>query len=114
MTEKSSMTEKSEAIILAEVFEDVRGLTKFCLHRAKKVDPHRTYEAYGSPLNSLYWIMGHVVWAEYYLLVEALTGNKMEISWLKNFERGSNFEENRDNPTIEEVMRTMDLVHNQA
>jgi uncharacterized damage-inducible protein DinB len=114
MKEKSSIAEKSEAIILAEVFEDVRGLTKFYLHRAKEVDPFRVYEAYGTKLNSLYWIMGHIVWAEYYLLVEALTGNNMEIPWLKNFERGSNLEENNDNPSVEDIKQAMDLVHNQA
>ena len=58
--------------------------------------------------------MGHIVWAEHNLLVFALTGNKMEIPWLDKFERGSIPEINRENPSPEEILRTMDLVHERA
>src|ERR1700733_13171019 len=111
MAEKSSTDEKTEGMILAEVFEDVRELTKFYLHRAKKVDPFRGYEAYGQQLNSLYWIMGHIVWAEHNLLIAALAGGKMDIPWLDKFERGALGEVEQGHPSPEEIRQPMDLVH---
>jgi uncharacterized damage-inducible protein DinB len=58
--------------------------------------------------------MGHIVWAEHNLLIAAVTGNKMDIPWLDKFERGSSREENNENPSAEEIRRTMDLVHERA
>jgi uncharacterized damage-inducible protein DinB len=108
------MQEKSEGLILSEVFEDVRSLTKFYLSLANPVDPRREYAFEGRKLNSLYWITGHLAWAEHYLLVEAMTGEKMDIPWLDEFDMGSELQTQAKLPTVEEIHIAMDQVHERA
>ena len=108
------MQEKSESLILSEVFQDVRGLTKFYLSLAKELDPHTQIEVNGQKLNTLYWIAGHLTWSQHHLLVEALTGEKMDIPWLARFEIGSTPSDEPGLPKFEEILASMDLVHERA
>ena len=105
------MQEKSEGRILSEVFQDVRSLTKYYLAKANEVDPYREYEINGKKLNSLYWVAGHITWAEHFLLVEGLTGEKMDIAWLSNFKLGSSYTPSTELPSMDEIHAGMDLVH---
>src|ERR1043165_9556402 len=108
------MQEKSESQILWDVFEDVRGLTKFYLMRAAEVDPHRVFRGEDKSLNTLYWLAGHIVWAQHYLLVEALTGNRMDIPWIEKFDNGLEDTREAGLPSLEVIRETMDRVHEQA
>ena len=106
------MQDKTEAKILCEVFEDVRGLTKFYLSLAKDIDPKRECQVEGKTLNSLYWIMGHLVWAEHYLLIEAMTGEKLDIPWHDQFD--SQPVPDASLPEFDEILSTLDTVHARA
>ena len=108
------MQEKSESQILWDVFEDVRSLTKFYLARAEGVDPHRTFHGEDKSLNTLYWLTGHLVWAQHFLLVEALSGNRMDIPWIEKFDNGLEDTREAGLPSIEELHETMDRVHEHA
>jgi uncharacterized damage-inducible protein DinB len=111
------MQDKSEAQILAETFEDVRSLTKFYYSLAKEIDPRRNWEINGQKLNSLYWILGHIVWAEHYLLIEAMTGEQSDIPWLPLFDMAddqSSEVNGLPKPTIKEILLNMDAVHAKA
>jgi len=105
---------KSEARVLADVYQDVRKLTKFYLSKAEAIDPFQEYEVAGKKLNSLYWLTGHLVWAEHFLLVEGLGSSKMDIPWLPRFEIGNSLVQSEELPSLEEIQKTMDQVHNQA
>jgi uncharacterized damage-inducible protein DinB len=108
------MQEKSESQILWDVFEDVRGLTKFYLMRAAEVDPHRVFHGEDKSLNTLYWLMGHIVWAEHYLLVECLSGKRMDIPWIEKFDNGLEDTRAAGLPSVEAIRETTDRVHEQA
>jgi len=111
------MQDKSEAQVLAEAFEDVRSLTKFYYSLAKEVDPFRQWEINGHKLNSLYWILGHIVWSQHFLLVEAMTGEQSGIPWLPLFDMADSPATELNGvtkPTVEEVLQTMDAVHAKA
>jgi uncharacterized damage-inducible protein DinB len=108
------MQEKSESQTLWDVFEDVRSLTKFYLARAEGVDPHRVFHGEDKSLNTLYWLMGHIVWAEHYLLVEALTGKRMDIPWIEKFDNGLENTREAGLPSLDEIRETMERVHAQA
>jgi hypothetical protein len=111
------MQDKSEAQILAQTFEDVRSLTKFYYSRAQEMEPRKGWEINGHTLNSLYWILGHLVWSEHYLLVEAMTGEQSDIPWLPLFDMPddqSNDYNGLPKPTVEEIIGTMDTVHAKA
>ncbi len=108
------MQEKSESLILSEVFQDVRGLTKFYLSLAKALDPHLQFELNGQKLNTLYWLAGHLTWSQHFLLVEALTGETMGIQWLDRFEMGTILTDEPGLPTFEEILIAMDRVHHHA
>lgn len=105
------MQEKSESQILCEVFEDVRSLTKFYLSRAEGIDPYRQFQGEGMTFNTLYWLMGHIVWSEHYLLVEALTGRRMEIPWLDQFDNALDL--SVPLPSVDELLDGMERVHEQ-
>jgi hypothetical protein len=111
--------EKSESQVLSEVFQDVRSLTKFYLGRTEGIDPFHEFRSGEIALNTLYWLTGHIVWSQHFLLVECLTGRKMDIPWLDKFDNGLTADElaNRAElgmPTVEEIMETMDNVHEAA
>jgi hypothetical protein len=111
------MLQPNEANVLADVFQDVRNLTKFYLRKTEGIDPLKFYEIEGTRLNSLYWLVGHLVWTEHHLLVTGMSGESMPIPWLESFEFGSDPAELSTTaglPSFEEILGTLDDVHDQA
>ena len=109
---------RTEGLILSEVYQDIRGLTKHFLSQAKDVDPYQVLMVNGTPFNSLYWIMGHIVWSQHFLILRALADKDLEIPWFDRFERGSELmldpRSESELPTVEEIMETMDRVHEES
>jgi hypothetical protein len=101
----------TEAEILANVFEDVRNLTKFYIIKSRTLDSHKRYEIDGVRLNSRYWLIAHLVWTEHHLVVKGIGDRTMDIQWLDKFSFGSEPETHTDLPSLEEVMAKMDEVH---
>jgi len=105
----------SESETLAQVYENVRALTKFYIIKSKDLDSFKRYEVNGVLLNSRYWLLAHLVWSEHMLLVESLTGKSMDIPWLGQFEYGSEPPQTQDGlPSLDEVMSAMNEVHSAA
>jgi uncharacterized damage-inducible protein DinB len=107
-------TSISEASILADVYEDVRGLTKFYIAKSKRLDPHQRYEVNGQLLNSRYWLLAHLVWSEHMLIVKGIGDRSIDIPWLEKFSFGTEPPDHEGLPTMEEVLEKMDEVHKVA
>ncbi len=105
---------KSESETLTDTYEGVRNLTKFFFSKAKDIDVHKRRSADGVTFNSPYWMAAHLTWTEHMLLVEGLTGKKMDIPWLEDFRMGSAPPERNSNPTFEEALKKLDEVHAEA
>lgn len=110
----SSVTVKTEANIFADCFEDVRGLTRFYYSKLRDVDPFARIEVNGKKLNTIYWLMGHLVWAEHFLLVRAMGKPSMEIPWFDRFEFGAAPTHSEDHPSLETILQEMKHVHAHA
>ncbi len=103
---------KSEADILTEIFDSQRQLTKYYLSKLKEIDPLKTYTFDGVDLNSYYWIIGHLAWAEYFLIVRSCLNQKMDApEWLKLFSIGSKISDSAELPPFKSVLDFFKLVH---
>ena len=106
---------KSESRILAEVFESTRQLTRYYSSNLKGVDMMKEFKVEGNVINSPYWLIGHLVWSEQYLLIKALGGADLNIPWIGHFGFGSKLPEDTNGlPTIKEIFDTWKEVHQAA
>jgi len=108
------MKTKTEAQILAEAFESVRNLTKFYLQNLDDKDIHEQYELNGVKMNSAYWIAGHLVWTEHFLIIQGIGNKSIEIPWLDEFGFGSNPNDIKQKPGYKEVLSKLDEIHTEA
>ncbi len=109
------MSNKSEANILADAFESVRTLTKWYISKMKEVDMYKEFEVEGKKLNSAYWLVAHLIWAENFLLLECLGSNGADIPWLGQFSIKSKMPESRAGlPEIKEMLDAWKTVHAKA
>ena len=108
------MAKKSESETLADTYEGVRGLTKFFFSKTKDINVHKRWSVDGISFNSIYWMAAHLTWTEHMLLVEGLTGKKMDIPWLEDFAMGTVPPARNSNPTYEEALKQLDEVHKEA
>ncbi|HMQ69233.1 MAG TPA: DinB family protein [Ignavibacteria bacterium] len=105
---------KSESEILADVYEKVRDLSKFYLSSLSDIDIDKRIEADGIKFNSAYWIAAHLVWTEHSLILNGVAGDDMNIDWLNDYAYGCDPDKIKNKPPIEEVLKTMDEVHEKA
>lgn len=102
---------KSESVLLSEVFEMVRNLSKMYLNQLGKIDIHERIEYKGIKFNSAYWIAGHLTWTEHSLIVQGIAGEDMGIDWLEEFAIGNDPDKISKMPSVEEILKTLDEVH---
>ena len=104
----------TEATMLAEVYADVRSLTKFYLAKMRYLDPFKQHIVEDVKLNTMYWICSHLVWAEHFLIIEGLGGEKLNIPWMKYYAFGTQPSSHADLPEFQDVLKQMDIVHERA
>src|SRR4051812_21307446 len=100
------------ASVLCQAFNETRSLTLYYFHKLKDTDIDQTFVVNGIELNSAKWLLAHVVWAENFLILEALGGNKQSVEWLNKVSYGSNTK-SADLPNVEQIMADMNLVHDE-
>lgn len=76
-------------IVLSDTFATARQLTRYYLSKLKGFDPHLRFEVEDKRLNSTYWMVAHLIWAEDFLLLRSLGHKGLDISWLEEFKVGS-------------------------
>jgi hypothetical protein len=104
--------QRTEANVLADAYESVRVLTKWYISKLKDVDMKREFSVDGNKLNSAYWVVAHLVWAENFLLIQALGGKPFDVEWMKLFGIGSKFpDEGKGLPEMKELLDTWKLIH---
>ena len=103
----------TEANILANVFEQTRQLSRFYISRLKEIDPTATIQVNQIPLNSVYWIVAHLAWAEYFLLVTGTSGAQLkpEWAWLLQYGFGSDGNIAPNSPDFKTALDTLNQIH---
>jgi len=97
------------AATIAEMLDQSRKFNRFYI---SQLDPDRVHERYtleGKLLNSAYWIVGHLVWAEVSLVLIQEGKQDLDLPWLKEFQigkRDGNFETAPSWPELLGLMRT--------
>jgi hypothetical protein len=107
---------RTEAIVLTDTFQNSRQLTKYYLSKLKEVDPLKNYEYSGLSFNSYYWIIGHLTWAENYLLHKSVLGKGLDTpQWLEQFSIGQAVnDETTEWPSFQEVLNQFKEVNLQT
>jgi len=95
------------------MLDSARKLSKIYINRIKDVDLHKGFRINGVNLNCPLWIIAHIAWAEFYLVLETTKGQST-ISWLNNFQFGSSAEPQKDWPKFEEIELSMDIIHTES
>jgi DinB superfamily len=99
---------------LAALHDYSRKLLHVYLKPLEGVDPYKRYKAYGAKLNSIYWLVGHITWAEHNLALRGVVGKPMNIPWLDKFAFGTTLETQDGMPDFATVMSTLNQVHEET
>lgn len=106
--------QRTEAHVLADSYESVRLLTKWYISKMKTVDMKKEFVAEGNTLNSAYWIVAHLVWAENFLLLQALGAKEFQFPWLEQFGIGGNASLSGAAPEMKEILDAWKEIHSAA
>lgn len=102
-------------IVLAQMLDEQRNLTRFYIGKLKGEDMHREFEVNGYTTNSAYWILAHLCWAENMLAVQCMGANGADIPWLNDFKIHSlKGEKPAQQPTLEAVLAAFKQIHELA
>lgn len=77
---------------LIETLEFSQKLAVWYVSLLKEVDPYQRFEVNGMETNSLYWIIGHLAWAENMLILEGTFGESFGDANLAKFAIGEKHE----------------------
>ncbi len=108
------MHNKSEAEILLNVYKNVRSLTKFFIGNLGNIDIHKSFELNGIGMNTAHWIVSHLAWSENMLILNSVGNTDAEISWLNEYEFGSNPSQVKTRPEMGALLQTLDSIHGKA
>ena len=97
--------------VLSDTYAAARQLTRYYLSKLKEADPHTRHSFNGVELNSTYWLVAHLIWAEDYLLLRALGHPGTGIKWLDQFKVGSNPKEVTLNSPFKELLDLQKEAH---
>jgi hypothetical protein len=107
------MSEELKTII--EITKRTRELANYYIHKTKDVDVKKRFDVDGKKLNSIYWLVAHMAWAQNNLIIRSTGGPNPEVKWLKFFAIGKPAEEGETNgPSYEEVVAGFEKVHHIA
>ncbi|MBS1493441.1 MAG: DinB family protein [Bacteroidetes bacterium] len=99
---------------MADTFESVRALSKSFISKIEEKDIHENIVVNGKELNSPYWIVAHLIWAESFLLGNAIGNPMNKYEWLNEYGFGMNPKKIKSKPEYSEVLRVLDETHEEA
>lgn len=105
---------KSEAIMLAEMYEKTRLLTRYYLSKLKEVDPFVAQGSGDAQFNSIYWLMAHLAWAENYLVVEMTGGKSVAPHWMNHYSLGADGSLHEGHGSFKELLDEVKAVHEKS
>jgi hypothetical protein len=106
--------QKTEAQILSEMMDQTRKLCRYYISKLQDVDVLKEFEVEGIKLNCVLWVLAHITWAEHAMLLRTLNGPQMDIAWIGHFRTNSNSSPQPDWPRLNEVLQSMQQVHETA
>jgi hypothetical protein len=102
----------TELSTIREIIQRTRELANYYIHKTKSADVKKRFDAEGKKLNSIYWLVAHMAWAQNNLVIRSTGGPNPEVPWLKHFALGKPAEEGETNgPSYEEVIAGFEKVH---
>lgn len=87
---------KSELATLRNMVDATRSLAHFGLKKLEgktQAELQTRFEVNGRKLNSAYWMVAHMAWAENNLIIRSTGGPNPEVPWLKFFALGKSADE---------------------
>ncbi|CAN5256035.1 hypothetical protein BH09BAC1_BH09BAC1_24390 [soil metagenome] len=104
----------TQAQMIADIFYETRKLTRFYLNKVDPTWAEWQYVADGVRLNSAYWLIAHLTWAEHALLMASLGGPKLDIPWLNHYALGTDGTLHEGRPSFEELVAEFNRVQAHA
>ena len=102
----------NELSTIREITQRTRELANYYIYKTKGVLVKKRFEVDGKKLNSIYWLVAHMAWAQNNLIIRSTGGPNPEVPWLKFFALGKPAEEGETNgPSYEEVVAGFEKVH---
>jgi uncharacterized damage-inducible protein DinB len=108
------MANNTKVKTLIDTYEMARNLSKYYISKLEGIDLKKQYEFNGVKFNSAYWIVAHLAWTEHFLIIEGIGGDAMGIEWLNDFGFGSVPDDVKNEPSYEEVLKTLSEIHTKA
>ncbi|MCU0433436.1 MAG: DinB family protein [Bacteroidia bacterium] len=106
---------ENELQALVRGMNHARGISQSMLNKLNALpgfDAKKVFTVGDTRLNTVYWLTGHIAWAENNLVLRATGGPNPELPWLKLFGLGKPAEEAEQNgPAWEEVLAGFARVH---
>jgi hypothetical protein len=99
------------AQLLLQTYNETRSLSNYYFNKLKDNDLGRSYEVNGVPLNYVKWIMAHLVWAENFLILQAVCGEKISNEWMEKVAFGAPMCAPEELPGIDTILAEMKKVH---
>ena len=96
---------------LLNTFNETRSLSNYYFNKLKDTDINCSFEVNEIPLNSAKWIMAHLVWAEEFLILGALGGERISMDWFEKVAFGTPMCSSEELPDIETILSSMKTVH---
>lgn len=100
-----------DANLIADILDNNRNLTKFFIKQLNTEQLEERYVVNGAELNSAYWVIAHIVWAEYYLTLRQLGGPRLDLPWIKAFGIGADGTLPTDRPDFKGLWQALNDVH---
>lgn len=104
MRNENTIIVKTESQILADMMDQTRYLTKIYLKPLKELDWNREALLDGQRINTVHWIMGHLCWAEPFLILQGTGATYIEPEWMKHFRLGSDATDSANAISKEEIL----------
>lgn len=100
-----------ETDFIVKAAEGNRAVLNSYIGILQDTDPHKIWEVNGNKLNSQYWLVGHLAWAENMLCVQSSGGKVVDIDWLNEFKIGSKPENMKFKASYPEVLEAFHEIH---
>lgn len=105
----------SELETIRHMIGITRDMANNIISKAEGLDVKKRFEVNGKTLNSIYWIVGHMAWAQNNLVIRSTGGPNPEVPFLKFFSMGKPSDDaHQSGPEWNELIAGFNKVHETA
>ena len=101
----------TQAELLADTLDRTRGLTRYYTSLLRETNPEAQIDVNGIKLNSLYWLIAHLIWAEDNLAVQMTGGQSVAPEWAEKYCINSNGILHEGRPDFKTLLAELKRVH---